>query len=500
MQRIERCAFAIGVALMLGCGGDGGPGRGAAPSTKPRTTCEIGDACDECTCKAPNRCDADQVCEPRVEEGEACQTSADCRQGRCFEQICRATPKLGEACDACSGCPCWGEGEVGVCTSACRVQLDEFGLVRVGDSCTKGFCHEEACWPTCDQSEPAECSAMMGKCENVTGLMRGYGICRKPSAKLLKDMTACPLTRDGLAPGDVTPSTGLDASAGARDGGADAGRADAAVSSRRFVAIQTTNFRSCALRDDNALVCWGSPLRQSFASERLTVFEDGVALCGVRPGGALVCVSTLSDFALMYGLGSVPSGTFRTMSLADTFACALDTAGGVRCWGEGRPVFPAGKYSAIATNFDGACALAMDGTIRCVRKEGLAKMPVSISAAPSGTFIDIDGDRNTFCAVSTEGVGTCWGLTGELSTPPPELRFKTIRVEGFGGACGITTSGGIDCFGGLLAYKLPEGEFTTLSVDHGHGCALDVAGRAHCWASSPAPGSQVMSAIDPPLP
>jgi hypothetical protein len=81
---------------------------------------------------------------------------------------------------------------------------------------------------------------------------------------------------------------------------------------------------------------------------------------------------------------------------------------------------------------------------------GASTYPLT-SEAPSGPFVDIclDSYGAAACALTADGVLTCWGADswpGSLKDYPVDKLFTQIAC-GYAHACGVTTEGGLECWG-----------------------------------------------------
>jgi alpha-tubulin suppressor-like RCC1 family protein len=240
------------------------------------------------------------------------------------------------------------------------------------------------------------------------------------------------------------------------------------------------------------------------------------------------------------------------------FACALTSAGGVKCWGgnnEGQlgdgsgqdskvPVDVAGLTSgvtAIAAGFNHACALTSAGGVKCwggneqgqlgngstrtdptgrVGPGGVGGTPVDVSGLTSGVTA-ISAGADFTCAVTSSGGVKCWGYnsdgqvgTGKVDRLKPAV-LAPVDVSGL--ASGVSAiasganhtcvlkSGGVWCWGqgGLgrldaradyhlgyvpgavdgLASGVTGISAGGMSDGSGDTCAI-AAGGAKCWGDS----------------
>ena len=152
---------------------------------------------------------------------------------------------------------------------------------------------------------------------------------------------------------------------------------------------------TCALDAGGNPVCWGGvgappahPLEQVSAGYG--------AACGVDAGGVLSCWG--SD---PYLGSTLPAGTFTSVSVDDTHACALTTSGSFICWAASSPpVPPTGTFVRVSaggglnggTNF-GDCGLHADGTIACT---------AGAPTPPAGTFVQLAMEETHACAIRAD--------------------------------------------------------------------------------------------------
>ncbi len=227
------------------------------------------------------------------------------------------------------------------------------------------------------------------------------------------------------------------------------------------------------------------------------------AACAVTASRAAMCwgwelFGALGDGVVGNGHSNVPvqvvglTSGVRSVSVGNAYGCAVLEAGTVSCWGNdtngvlgadgptglnsGVPVTVAGLsgVASVATGNTFACALTTAGAVRCWGDDsvgqlgngttgGVTTTPVTVTGLSSGVT-SLAAGGSTACAVTAAGAVQCWGsnLEGQLGIGKTDLqqRFSTVPV---------TVSG------------LASGQ-RSVSVGSGHSsCAVSVAGAVRCW-------------------
>lgn len=221
----------------------------------------------------------------------------------------------------------------------------------------------------------------------------------------------------------------------------------------------------------------------------------------------------------------------------------LTTAGGVKCWGwnaygqlgNGRtdnsstPVAVKGLASgvrAISANNLHACALTTAGHVKCwgstttddVPTKTDSNVPVDVSGLGSRDTAVAAGGLHA-CTVTNGGAVKCWGTNGEGelgngsktdSDKPVAVSGLTKGVTGLGvgstydylptHTCALTSAGRVKCWGpngdGQLGNgskrnssrpvevsSLPSG-MTAVAVGGSHTCAITKTQRLECWGNN----------------
>lgn len=182
------------------------------------------------------------------------------------------------------------------------------------------------------------------------------------------------------------------------------------------------------------------------------------------------------------------------------------------------PVFAV--QTAAGTNH--TCALTALGSVKCWGNNFLGQLgdgttvnhttPVDVAGLSGiARFIDVGGDHT--CAVTEVGGAKCWGSNnrGQLGDNTTINRYTPVDVLGLsngvtavaGGeyhTCALTTTGGVECWGGNSAGQLGDGtstqRLTPVAVlglssgvsavvsGHEHTCGLTAAGGVKCWGAN----------------
>lgn len=170
----------------------------------------------------------------------------------------------------------------------------------------------------------------------------------------------------------------------------------------------------------------------------------------------------------------------------------------------------------IAPGQDHACALIVDGTVRCWGRNTFGQLgngtttdsatPVTVTGL--GGIISLASGYHHTCAVTSNGLGRCWGRNtdGQLGNGTTTQSSSPVPVSGLTGAlaissgtahtCATLATGGVRCWGlgssGQLGNGLTASSSVPLSVSTisdaiaigagaSHSCALRATGAAQCW-------------------
>lgn len=267
----------------------------------------------------------------------------------------------------------------------------------------------------------------------------------------------------------------------------------------RYTAISTTPTYTAALTEEGEIAWWGAPERwlPDFPSGRYAAISAASGhSCALTEEGRVVCRG--SSFP-----GEPDAGPFASISAGGHWignstpgVCALTPAGEAVCASARVYLFP-GRYAALSVGDFRACALTLEGEIRC---EGASHPPAGSYAA-----VDVgDGRYEThYCALTLDGEAVCWGGFFKALPPPDPApgRYTAVSV-GTDYACALTEAGEAVCWEAQEAFVEPPdfpaagpaGGFSAVSDGPWHTCALTVDGEAVCWGwnangeASPPPG------------
>lgn len=326
------------------------------------------------------------------------------------------------------------------------------------------------------------------------------------------------------------------------------------------VQVAAADTFTCALTQAGGARCWGANyygrLGNAGTTDSLTPADvvnlsasvRAIALgrnhaCAITTGGRVRCWGNNSSGQLGDGTTesrSTPVGVqgltgARAIALGSAHTCALLEAGNVRCWGNNEygqlgegttaerrtPVADVrldGRARAIASGSLHACALMIDGKVKCWgrNEEGqlgdgtttTARVPVEVKGL-DGEVITIDASRHT-CALMRDGSIRCWGANfyGEPGDGTRQNALKPVRVQGLSGkaralalgddyTCALMENGAVQCWGSNLYGQLGSAEARddaqprairglaapaqSIAAGENHICAVLNTSAVQCW-------------------
>jgi alpha-tubulin suppressor-like RCC1 family protein len=253
---------------------------------------------------------------------------------------------------------------------------------------------------------------------------------------------------------------------------------------KKWLDLSVTFYTTCAVTTENELYCWGYNSNGQFGNGsttasltpvKLSVSDDWLKVatsprgytCAVKTSGELYCWGTNSSKQL--GQNNTSSSTTPLQVQTDTgwidvaiaydTTCALKATGDIYCFGEGNQ----GSIGNGGTTDQG--------------------LPTQIAYAANFTSLV---ERNKgFCALTNANQIICWGqgqygqigdgATTTRTTPVIINSGETFKSVHSGthaeGACGITTSDDVFCWGRATSGQIGDGtttnKFTPVQVGSG---------------------------------
>jgi alpha-tubulin suppressor-like RCC1 family protein len=281
---------------------------------------------------------------------------------------------------------------------------------------------------------------------------------------------------------------------------------------------------TCALTPAGAVECWG-------ANDAGQLGVDGSSITSSDEPVAVTNLDGMATSVVMIAAGAHHN-------------CALTTTGTVKCWGDDSagqlgngstggtsytPVGVSGLVGVVAIAAGGAhaCALTTAGAVKCWGDNGSGELGVdSTVTTSSDTPVDVGGlsggvsaiaaGANHTCAVRRFGPVVCWGdnFYGQLGVDSGTIASSDtpLAVAGTAGmaaiaagqshTCALAKAGSVRCWGDNGAGQLGDGStggisdtpvsvtglsgVAAISAGAMHTCAVTNAGAARCWGDNTA--------------
>lgn len=266
----------------------------------------------------------------------------------------------------------------------------------------------------------------------------------------------------------------------------------------------------------------------SLSNSCILTQDGGVQCRGSNDSGILGNGGDSAEFVRIRGL----SGGATAITVGSEFACAL-IQGNVQCWGENGagelgngslqnssvPVSVVGlnRITAISSGYSHSCALDSDGGVHCwgnwalgaLGSPGQSTGPVSVTGLSSGATAVAAGAYFS-CAVAGGGV-LCWGSnsdgqlgndsTTDSAVPVSVKGLSDIKQTALGGAfaCALSNAGAVWCWGAndhgqlgnnsTVASHVPvrvgglSDDVVAIATGGAYACALTAAGAVRCWGA-----------------
>ena len=231
----------------------------------------------------------------------------------------------------------------------------------------------------------------------------------------------------------------------------------------------------CVLRGDAQVACFatGDPTNYVTLSARSPgtfsqIADGGDRTCGLRPDGSVDCWGENAGQL-------VPPGTLGTLSMSLDYGCGVRPDLTAFCTEQfAHPTPEDTEFLDIATGGPSVCGRRVDQKIECWGSD-----PV---APPAGSYSQISGAYDaTFCGVVDNGHLQCWGPAGhEGELNPPPGKFIKVRVSSATSACALDEDGHITCWGEDELFNIPAGAFADIAVFRSFVCGIRADGEVVC--------------------
>ena len=263
-----------------------------------------------------------------------------------------------------------------------------------------------------------------------------------------------------------------------------------------YSAIAVGDEQACASRTDGTTVCWGkTPGAMPPGGYGIDELGEVYAVSALRDAGIVTYIAVGESNSCQWQM--IPqeahkfcwgnpdvrvseSGgpTYKTVSAANLYTCAVSTDGEGVCWG---------SYQAP------------EGSLWGGSPSGRREPPDLRRRAnnpPEGEFLDVAAGRFHACGLRADGSVVCWGSSGEGQATSPGGEFAAISAGEYH-TCGLRPGGAAVCWGEIyyrgVRSGAPEGAFASIASGHNSSCGIRAEGSAECWGGRPSPPGEFIS-------
>lgn len=259
----------------------------------------------------------------------------------------------------------------------------------------------------------------------------------------------------------------------------------------KYKAVSPGNYHTCGITVDGVLKCWGANginhrLGDGITTQRAVpkVVDSSEKFLKVSAGGDHSCALTDQNKIMCWGLndvGQLGNGTTDTASKPQ-FVDSVESF----------------KDIAVAGN-KATCALTGAGALMCWGGAGHF-VPENVDAGT--VYESLSRSGNNFCAKTQAGVFNCWSsgtYPTSFTAQPADPGFVHQALDvGFAHKCVLTSTQDIRCWGSGSDGQLGNGlqvvqasavpisssdKYKAVAVGRYHSCGITLAGALHCWGS-----------------
>ncbi|CAI9267182.1 unnamed protein product [Lactuca saligna] len=200
-----------------------------------------------------------------------------------------------------------------------------------------------------------------------------------------------------------------------------------------FLCALSSPFSNPSTTPTSFLVCW------RFLNNGTTVYKRvylGPSLQDIDSGDSHVCgIVSATNQLLCWQWdqfnddSNVNRSQFRSsVTVGENYVCGFSEFGEIRCVGNNSNTFnitnssPVGNYSVISAGYNRVCAVNSTGGLDCWGD--------AITSKPNGVFKSVSMGDNRFCAIRDNGTVICWG--GNDFSLPENLRqvsFEALQAN-----------------------------------------------------------------------
>jgi len=227
------------------------------------------------------------------------------------------------------------------------------------------------------------------------------------------------------------------------------------------IKISASENHTCALLEGGNVKCWGSNSNWQLGNTELNTQSKKASSTAVDV-----------NVADLQGVKAI------SISVGNTYSCALLEAGYIKCWGNRPNGFSTSNLSAItdkgpiqlATASAHACAVVENNKIQCLGNSDDGKLGHTHNTEQVVTDIDnallVSSKGDHSCALLDNGRVRCWGynLKGQIGNGDGGSAISTVKIPD--------------------TNVIQLSEVVSLSSGEQYNCAVTLGGQVKCWGNN----------------